>query len=67
MIAKELFLGWAIAAACLIEVRHVIVRTNQNQLQSTKSVFRLVCAVLLPPLYLDRLAASVYPAWGGDA
>jgi hypothetical protein len=49
VIAKELFLGWATAAACVIVVRHVIFRRSQDLLQSTKAVFPVVCAVLLPP------------------
>jgi hypothetical protein len=49
VVAKELFVGWATAAACVIVVRHVIFRRSQNLLQSMKAVLPLVCAVILPP------------------
>ena len=49
VIAKELFLGWATAAACVIVVRRVNFRRCQDLLRSMKAVFPLFCAVLLPP------------------
>jgi hypothetical protein len=49
VIAKELFLGWATAAACVIGIRHVILQRSQDLLQSMKAVFPVLCAVLLPP------------------
>lgn len=49
VIAKELFLGWATAAACMLAVRHVIFREGEDVISSEKRVLPAVCAVILPP------------------
>jgi hypothetical protein len=48
VIAKELFLGWATAAACILAVRHVIFRAGEDVVSSVRAVLPAVCAVILP-------------------
>jgi len=49
VIAKELFLGWATAAAGIVAVRHVALRRGGDLVSSVKRVLPAVCAVILPP------------------